>query len=368
MVKDIKLHLNNGQHYSPGSVVEGSLEVSVDKPQDYDRVIVALWGGASVRWTENRGSGENQSTITYKYSETFFNPQIKVWKAEASPTGQLPIGVHTFPFSFNLPQDTPSSFHTVIGQIKYAIEAKIMPKGNVNSLFQINHAIKALLKVENRTPRTDILRLYSEPVTASKTKRLKFLFLERGSISATVNLPRTSFSPGEVIPITVDMCNESSKKITIAFVLKRRDVFTSFERTGSERSYERKKIVDNVIAKTLSSPIMPGATVTFVENNVIVPINAATTIRDCSCISAEYTLEVIIRIHYYLLGVFVWSLDQSVRIPLAIAYGAPVTEPRPFGLRPQHPAGGYVAPQPPHNPVAALTTTAPPSYSEAIGF
>ena len=361
MVKYTKLHLNNDQHYiySPGSVVEGSLEVSVDKPKDYIRIIVELWGGASVSWTESSGSGENRSSTTYQYSEPYFNPKIEVWKAEASPTGQLPIGVHTFPFSFHLPQDIPSSFHTVTGQIKYEIEARIMKNRKV---IQNNRAIKALLKVENRTPRTDILSLYAEPVTASKTKRLTCLFWQRGSITATVNLPRTGFSPGEVIPITVDVCNESSKKITIAFVLKRRDVFTSLE-----RNHESKNISENVIARTLSSPIMPGTTITFVENDVIVPINAATTIRDCSCISAEYTLEVIIRVHYYLLGVFIWSLNQSVKIPLTIAYGAPsdpVTEPRPFGLRPQHP----VAPQPPHNPVAALTTTTPPSYNEAIGF
>ena len=359
MVKDIKLYLNNPlQHYSPGSVVEGSLEVSVDKPKNYDRIIVTLWGGASVHWEERHGSGNNRSTTTYEYSEPYFNSQIEVWKAGASPTGQLPIGVHTFPFSFHLPENIPSSFHTVTGQIKYEIETRIMRTGL--SIFQNNHAIKALLNVENRTPRTDILRLYAEPVTASKTKRLKFFFLKRGSITATVNLPRTGFSPGEVIPITVDICNESSRQIRIASVLKRRDVFTAFQRTVFGRSYEKKKIEDNIIIRTLSSPIMPGATVTFVDNNVIVPIDADTTIRDCSCISAEYTLEVTIKIP--------WSLNKSVRIPLAIAYCAPVTEPHTFGLRPQHPAGGYVAPQPPHNPVAALTTTAPPSYNQAIGF
>ena len=351
MVKDIKLHLNNGQHYSPGSVVEGSLEVSVDKPKDYDRIIVELWGGANVRWTES-----HHASITYKYSEAYFNPQIEVWKAEASPTGQLPIGVHTFPFSFHLPQDIPSSFHTVTGQIKYEIETRIMRKGFVNSIFQNNYAIKALLTIENRTPRTDILSLYAEPVTVSKTKRLTCLFWHRGSISATVNLPRTGFSPGEVIPISVDICNESSKQIRISSVLKRRDTFTAHSGTGRRRT----RILNNVIVRTLSSPIMPGAMITFANNNVIVPIDADTTVRDCLCISAEYTLEVIIRIP--------WSLNKSVNIPLTIAYGAPVTEPQTFGLRPQHPAGGYVPPQPQYNPVTALTTTAPPSYNQAIGF
>ena len=356
MVKDIKLHLNNDQHYSPGSAVEGSLEVSVDKPKDYDRIIVALWGGASVRWTESSGSRENQSSTTYKYSETLFNPKIEVWKAEASPTGQLPIGVHTFPFSFHLPQDIPSSFHTVTGQIKYEIETRIMRKGLVNSIFQNKHAITALLTVENRTPRTDILSLYAEPVTVSKTKRFTCLFWQSGSITSTVNLPRTGFSPGEVVPISMDICNESSRQIRIASVLKRRDIFTVHPGTGRRRT----RILNNVIVRTLSSPIMPGAMTTFADNNVIVPIDAATTIRDCSCISAEYTLEVIIRIP--------WSLNKSVKIPLTFAYGAPVTEPQTFGLRPEHPTEGYVAPQPPHNPVAALTTTAPPLYNQAIGF
>ena len=341
MVKDIKLYLHDPpQHYFPGSVVEGSLEVSVDKPKNYDRIIVALLGEASVCWTESGGrSGANNdgydTLVTRHYSEPYCNTEIEV------STGQLSIGVHTFPFSFHLPENIPSSFQTVYGQIKYEIETRIMRTGRT---------IKALLKVENRMPRTDIL---SEPITASRTKRLKFLFWKRGSITATVSLPRTGFSPGEVIPISVNICNESSRQIRIASVLKRRDTFTVHPGT----MYKRTKIVNNVIVRTLSSPIMPGAMVTFAENKMIVPIDAATTIRDCSCISAEYTLKVTIKIP--------WSFNENVKIPLTIAYGAPVTEPHTFDLRPQHPAGGYVAPQP---PVAALTTTAPPSYDQAIAL
>ena len=350
---DMKINLNNGQHYvySPGSVVEGSLEVSVDKPKDYDEIIVELWGGASVCLTVTSGFGNTRSVNTYNYYERNFSPQSKEWRNETA-YGKLPIGVHTFPFSFHFPQDIPSSFHTVTGQIKYEIRASIcqnkLVNSNMESIRPWTHEIKALLNFENRTPKTDILRPYSEPITASRTKQLKFLFLERGSITATMNLPRTGFSPGEVIPITVDVCNESSRQIRIAFVLKRKDLFTVYPGTSIEHS----KIVSNVIVRTLSSPIMPGAMITLADNNVIIPIDA-TTIQDCSCICAQYTLKVIIKIP--------WSINKIVRIPLTIAYGAPVTEPRSFGLEPQHPAGDYVAPQPPHNPVAALTTTAPPS-------
>ena len=307
MVKDFKIVLDTNRHYSPGSVVEGSIVVSVDRPKDYDKIIVTLCGTAKVEWTESR----NKSSITYTNSETYVDAEVVVWKAD-NPFGsklKLPIGEHNFPFSFQLPQNIPSSFKTAsaaiyTGQIRYKVVARIVQSG----LMKLNHMIRARLTVENRTPRTDILRRYSQPATVSETKQLKFLFLKRGSVSATVTIPRTGFSPGEVIPISVDMCNESSGQITAAFALTRKEKFIGLDPGGhvNQMSSFSKSIA------TTRAPIMPWAIRTIEDRYLIVPTEAVTAMQNCSCINVEYVVRVAIRIP--------WHSNLILKIPVVIVH------------------------------------------------
>ena len=287
--------------------------VSVDKPEDYDKIIVTLCGGAKVCWMESSSDGGT----TYKNSETYVDAQVVVYKAD-NPFGsklKLPIGKHNFPFSFQLPRNIPSSFEidtTVVntGQVRYKVTARIVWSGFI---AKYQHTIKARLTVENRTPRTDILRQYSQPATVSETKRLKFLFLKRGSVSATVTIPRTGFSPGEVIPISVDMCNESSEQITAAFALTRKCTFTAMGPSGVEG--QRSTISESIASTLLLSPVVPGATRTIEHRNLMVPAEAATTVQDCSCISVRYVLKVTIRIPCH--------SNMKLKIPVVIVHNVP---------------------------------------------
>ncbi len=171
MVKDIKLLLDS-IHHSPGSTVQGKLIVSVDKPKNYHSIVVKLWGGAKVHWTETTGTGEHRETCTYSNSETYIDVEIAVWKLENSPTGDLPIGEHCFPFSFQLHQNMPPSFEGECGQVRYEVKSRIVQSGLINAVTKSKHAIKGRLIVEGpgTTPNPDIQRLYYEPATANDTK------------------------------------------------------------------------------------------------------------------------------------------------------------------------------------------------------
>lgn len=87
-----------------------------------------------------------------------------------------------------------------------------------------NHALKACLTVENRMPMTHILRQNSEPTATSVAKRLQLLCLDRGSVSATVNMPCTGFPAGEMIPVSVSINNETTNDIRILCPEQKRHV------------------------------------------------------------------------------------------------------------------------------------------------
>ena len=124
MVKAIRIFLDGDHYYSPGSLVQGKVMVSVDKPKKYNSIVITLWGRAKVRWTENHGAGEHQQVVTYSNEDTFIHVQATLWKVEDSPTGDLPIGEHYFPFAFQLPQNSFPSFVGRFGQIQYELTAK----------------------------------------------------------------------------------------------------------------------------------------------------------------------------------------------------------------------------------------------------
>ena len=300
MVKDFKLCLDTNKHYCPGVRVQGSVVISSKTPKDYHSITVTLFGEAQVKWTVSSGSGNQKRRTTYINSQNCINLLAAVWKAESSTTGSFPIGEHSFPFIFELPQNLPDSYEGAYGHIRYEVTAKIIQGGVINSLVKSNHVLKACLTVENRMPMSEILMQHSQPVAYSVEKRVQLFCLDRGSVSATVSLSCTGLPVGETIPVSVNINNETTSNVRVAFVLKRRDTFS----TPADKKY-----VFYTILKALSSPIVQGIH-TYVEKSMVIPATTIPTMRSCACISVEYFLDVIIKIPL--------SSNLSVTIPIVI--------------------------------------------------
>ena len=201
-----QLLLNCNRRYSPGSTVQGNLVYSVKEPIKCRGIAVKLTGRARVRWQDVDDWYYFTVTHTYQNLEKCVDASTIVW------TGDLPIGDHTFPFTFQLPQEIPNSFDGDYGQIWYEVDSIIVQDGRANSLKKVNISIDGGIS-------TEVLNRYTEPVRVTKNTKLKLFCADRGSVSATVKMLRACFSPGESLPITVDISNESSKRIRIASVL-----------------------------------------------------------------------------------------------------------------------------------------------------
>ena len=348
MVKEFKLVLDSTDH-SPGSTVQGKLVVGVDKPKSYHSIVVSFKGKAKVHWSESSGSGDNQTTTHYTNSEVYFDVMVAVWKAEDSPTGDLPVG----PFSFQIPQGVPSSFESPVGQVRYKVEARVVQGGAIHTLVKGKHAIKARINVRD-TSAAEMMRRYSEPVTVERTKRLKFLWFNKGSISARVNIPRTAFSPGKEIPVSAYVNNQSSRQIHTVAYLHRIDTFIS---SGGKHN-----VLTTKVARTPGGPVMQGLILSQ-DMNLNIPTEAQTTMHNCSCIKVENVLIVEV--------VIPWSFNKKIKIPVLIANGDPasVAGPAvPFNLQPQE-ALGYHTSQGPSltEPRKWEVDSYLPSYGETIG-
>ena len=144
-------------------------------------------------------SGQNSDTsvqLEHTNHIEYVREESVMWSLENSPTNNLPIGEHTFPFEFQLPQNMPSSFEGHFGCVRYHVGVTVSRTG----LLKRDHQVTQIITVKKRP---DILRV-------TTVKKLSLFWYNIGSITATCDLPRTGFSPGgESIPHTIYVRNET---------------------------------------------------------------------------------------------------------------------------------------------------------------
>ena len=181
-------------------------------------------------------------------------------------------------FQHHLPDNIPPSFEGFSGTVRYEIRAKIVQKG----LLKVSHEVKAFLMVRERP---DLTGLWMQPQVFDKASRVNCLCFNFGSMSMICNMPRTAFSPGDTIPISVHIENLTTKKVCISAFLQRKDTFTAH--FGHE-GYLRKQFSPSVT----SAPIHAGEITSFDGQSVQIPPEVPATTRSCSCISVEYTVVI----------------------------------------------------------------------------
>ena len=302
MVKGIKIILyNQVDHYFPGSEVSGAVVVTTDKPKEYSSIVVKLFGRADVHWTEERGSGEDRTTESFTNQDTYIKQRLVLWSRETAPLGELPIGEHTFPFQYQLPEDIPRSFESSPtfegsrGKIRYEIRAKIVQ----DHLLKINHRASTFLAVREQL---DLRGLCMEPQTFDKASQVNCLCFNFGSMNMMCNMPCTGFSPGDTIPISVHIENLTTKNIRVRAVLQRQEVYTSYSgRTN-------RPIIQCSV--TTSPQIRAGEITSFEGRSLQIHPEVSETLRSCSCISVEYAVVVT--------AIVPLALNVSMMIPIVI--------------------------------------------------
>ena len=62
---------------------------------------VTFKGKAYVRWTEQKGTGDDRRTVTYWNEETYFDQSLYVFGSPDSKT-ELSAGEHVYPFAYQV--------------------------------------------------------------------------------------------------------------------------------------------------------------------------------------------------------------------------------------------------------------------------
>ena len=136
MPKHFQLQLNTAANgtYFPGSVVSGTLLLTIEEAKDYRTIQISLTGFSRVSWTETVNYGDHSRTIEFEDRNDLVDLVTVVWdKGEHGGGAKLPPGSYQWPFTFTLQgTDLPPSYEDEIGKIRYTVVATIVKNALLN--------------------------------------------------------------------------------------------------------------------------------------------------------------------------------------------------------------------------------------------
>lgn len=358
---EISLSNFQGVYYA-GQNVMGHLTVELNAEMSMRGIRLKFDGKAYVHWTESHttGSGKHRRTTTrhYSASEQYFNQEVLlygIWPGQGSETTKLPVGRHTFPFSFTLPPNLPSSFEGAHGYVRYSI------KGIIDKPWKFDHTTKRAFTV------ICILDLNADPasqapVQGQNQKMICCLCCATGPIVAEFNLERRGYVPGEAISLYANIRNNSDRVMDKSYVDLR--MITTFHATSKSRSVVKE------VGRLIEGPIAEGQSFSWEGQKFVIPPVPPSYLVGCRIIDIRYILQ---------LNVDPAGPALDLEVPLEIIIGtiplrqvverypprAPAVMPPPQAGYPP-PAGATAPPMEPSMPSANMPNLPPPSYNESV--
>jgi len=194
--------------YYPGNVVRGEATIKIDKPMSCIAARIMCRGlerAVVVRQTGEYVHSVNEDTVFFKDTLTLFGHPTK--DADATPV-EVPPGVYTYPFAFQLPMHLPESLHTAHWQdggaeVKYQVIT--YAKLEENLVDEGHHDFTVVVPINKR----DVLA--SPAVEAAGTAKLTRFFMDKGSCDFKVSLPRSLYAADDVIEGEVSIDNTNGQ-------------------------------------------------------------------------------------------------------------------------------------------------------------
>ena len=293
MVKELSITLHPGPvegHYSPGSILTGSLTVEVDKAREYKTLVVCVQGEGSVKWSE--GSGKDKKT--YSADKVYLNEQQVIWKKQDSPYGIFPVGKYTYQFEFTLPATCPSSFSSRIGNINYFIVASLCAKNQ-----EFDHKVRKSFNVSK-----EVSIAPSAGGSFEKHRTVGSKFCMSGDITYSAQLPSAGYIVGDEIPVSWYMENGSGRQVTAEFSLKEKiTYFANGKSTSSEKILSSQNDLD----------VSPHS---MRDTTIYLPIpHCRPAMTNSSIVKSEFLLAVTVMVS--------WASDSCHTIPVKIGNQRP---------------------------------------------
>jgi len=195
------------QVFYPGEQLAGNVVLVLTEPMEARAIKMEFEGKSYCHWYEEEGSGDDKRTVHYTGKEKVF--ELKMVLCGSSNSGSrmvLPAGQTNYPFMFQVPPNIPSSFEGLRGHIRYEMKAEI------DRPWKFDHKVKRPITIN------DIIDTnqpqYSLQPGGTEHKDVGCLCCTAGPLEMKGHVDRSCYCPGEIIFITADIQNQTSRDMT----------------------------------------------------------------------------------------------------------------------------------------------------------
>ncbi|CAO4363753.1 unnamed protein product [Caenorhabditis nigoni] len=199
--------------YFPGQPVTGKVVIQNREWIKARFLKICIHGGAHTSWSESerryrtdaRGNRESYTeSVHYTATVNYLTGESIAWKS-ADGQDRLPAGTNVFPFAFGMPVNCPPSYEGCHGHIRYSVHVELDRPWKFNKKSRKCFSVVPMYDL-NITP-TAI-----NPMVNSTSKNTGFI-LKKGLVSMTVSLPKRGYVAGEILPITINIENNSKSPV-----------------------------------------------------------------------------------------------------------------------------------------------------------
>ncbi|KAK0174595.1 hypothetical protein PV327_010353 [Microctonus hyperodae] len=206
-IKKFEIYLDNPTAtFAPGETIFGKLIIELDRAKSLTALKVRFKGSCKVHWTERHGGGKSSRTVSYDGKEIYFRNDFCLFGSEGGGTIEMTAGLHTFPFTYNLPHNIPSNFEHRIGKVRYTIVAIFDRPWKLDYKISKQITINTPWFLDSSNVRRNIGFDEESLVNFS---RCCLPCISQGNMALRFHVPRAFFTYNDEIEATVNIMNHS---------------------------------------------------------------------------------------------------------------------------------------------------------------
>ncbi|XP_076127032.1 arrestin domain-containing protein 1-like [Alosa pseudoharengus] len=253
--------------YGPGDTITGIVEIKNVEPIPSKAIKVNCRGYSGV----SPSVSSRLKDTSWEVEEQYFNSNISM-----ADKGILNNGSHTFPFTFVVPANAPSTYFGNYGRTVFEIRAFV-------DLPHFSNGYKAERVFYIQKP----LNLNTVPNIqdisySSVTKDFTYMFLKNGTIVLKATSDLRGYTPGQIIKLEMEIENRSGKSTSTVIASLIQKV-----------TYKTKRSINDLrtVAKVVGAGVKAKTEAKWKEQ-IIVPFVAHSTLEGCGLITIEYYIQV----------------------------------------------------------------------------
>ncbi|ESP05163.1 hypothetical protein LOTGIDRAFT_227841 [Lottia gigantea] len=282
-LKEFEIILNNAHGvYFTGEILLGHVNIELKESLKLKGIRVNFRGKAYVHWTDQnmRGPGESRyrEIRHHTATEEYFDVSNTLLSKDPSNNNDkrtLPAGQYTYPFQFQIPTNTPTSFEGQYGHIRYCVKVMIEIPHRCDLTCKKVFTVIQPLDL-NRDPSMSV------PIRTQKQKKLCCLCCLSGPVSATLCLNQKGYVPGETIHVDAEVMNNSRRKMASSSL--------EFKMTTTFYTKTETRSITQQIMKRKRGQIPSGSSDTWEGEPLVIPPLPTSHLMGCGIIDVKYMI------------------------------------------------------------------------------